>query len=150
MSRSLVITIRKNVNLSSNFDFNIIEVTDVINEISALDEKKNGTFKNIPTKCLKEASIECGPFLTRIWNEEVVGLGSFPKDLKLADVTPIFKKYDSTQVKNYRPVSVLPTVSKVFEKLMHAQIKNYINGSLSPFLCVCVCSCFTSFIITLI
>ena len=50
-------------------------------------------------------------------------------------MTPIFKKDDSTQVKHYRPVSVLPTVSKVCEKLMHAQIKNYIDGFLSPYLC---------------
>ena len=55
--------------------------------------------------------------------------------MKLADITPIFKKDNATQVKNYRPVSVLPTVSKIFERLMHIQIKNYIDAYLSPFLC---------------
>ena len=128
-----IIEIRNNVNSSSNFNFNEIEITDILKEISVLDEKKRGTFKNIPAKCLKEISIECGPYLARIWNEEVVGLNKFPKDLKLAaDVTPIFKKDNATQIKNYRPVSVLPTVSKIFERLMNIQIKNYIDGFLSP------------------
>ena len=121
--------------MSSKFNFNNIEVNNILKEISVLDKNKNGTFNNIPAKCLKETSNECAPFLARIWNEEVIGLNNFPKDLKLADVTPIFKKDNATQVKNYRPVSVLPTVSKIFERLMHNQIKNYIDAYLSPFLC---------------
>ena len=130
-----ITAIRNNVNLSSKFNFNNIEVSNILKEISVLDKNKNGTFNNIPAKCLKETSNECAPFLARIWNEEVIGLNNFPKDLKLADVTPIFKKDNATQVKNYRPVSVLPTVSKIFERLMHIQIKNYIDAYLSPFLC---------------
>ena len=42
----------------------------------------------------------------------------FPQTLKLADITPVYKKEDSTKVKNYRPVSVLSIVSKIFEQLM--------------------------------
>ena len=42
----------------------------------------------------------------------------------------MFKKEDSTKVKNYRPVRVLPTVSKIFEGL----ISKYINKFLPPFL----------------
>ena len=37
--------------------------------------------------------------------------------------------------KNYRPVSVLPTISKIYEKLMQKQINNYITNYLSPYLC---------------
>ena len=59
----------------------------------------------------------------------------FPDELKLADVTPIYKKDDPNKSKNYRPVSVLPVVSKVFEKIMHDQISQYINSFLTPCLC---------------
>ena len=59
----------------------------------------------------------------------------FPQKLTLADITPVYKKEDSTKVKNYRPFSVLPTVSKVFKQLMQKQISEYINQFLSPFLC---------------
>ena len=42
-------------------------------------------------------------------------------------MTPIFKKDDATCVKNYRPVSVLPSVSKVFERLMQDEMISYIE-----------------------
>ena len=55
--------------------------------------------------------------------------------LKLADITPIINKGDSTQAKNYRPVSVLYYVSKVFERIILKQLSEYIENILSPFLC---------------
>ena len=55
--------------------------------------------------------------------------------MKLADITPIFKKDDATLAKNYRPVSVLPVVSKIFERIMQKQITVYIEEHLSPYLC---------------
>ena len=60
---------------------------------------------------------------------------SFPNELKLADITPILKRDDSTLAKNYRPVSVLPCVSKMFERIMQKHIFQYIEKFLSPFLC---------------
>ena len=57
------------------------------------------------------------------------------KYLKLADVTPIFKKVDSSDVKNYRPISVLPVMSKVFERILQKQITEYIDKFMSPYLC---------------
>ena len=60
---------------------------------------------------------------------------SFPQNLKLAEVVPIFKKCDPTCAKNYRPTSVLPTSSKVFERLMHDQITTYMDAHLSIHLC---------------
>ena len=59
----------------------------------------------------------------------------FPDELKLADITPIYQKDDPNKSKNYRPVSVLPAVSKVFEKITHDQIIQYINSFLTPYLC---------------
>ena len=59
----------------------------------------------------------------------------FPESLKLADVTPVYKKGDPTLVSNYRPISALPILSKVFERLMHHQVSKYIHKHLSPLLC---------------
>ena len=59
-----------------------------------------------------------------IFNESLNNC-SFPDKLKLADITPIFKKEDATLEKNYRPVSVLPVVSKIFERLLQTQINSY-------------------------
>ena len=130
-----IISINNNVSPSSPFVFNNVEIENMLKEINNLDVKKQGNFGGIPAKCLMMGSEECCAYLTRVWNEEVVAKCTFSNDLKRADVTPIFKKSDSTATKNYRPVSVLPSVSKVFERLMQKQILNYIEQYLSPFLC---------------
>ena len=50
-------------------------------------------------------------------------------------MSPVFKKKGKTFVENYRPVSVLPTVSTIFERTIQKQISDYIGKILSPFLC---------------
>ena len=45
-----------------------------------------------------------------IWDIEIIKNKIFPTNLKVADISQIFKKEDSTLVKNYRPISVLPVV----------------------------------------
>ena len=77
----------------------------------------------------------CSPLYAAIQNQELFLNKNFPPKLKLANITPVYKKEDSTKVKNQRPVSVLPTVSKIFERLMQKQISEYINQFQSPFLC---------------
>ena len=59
----------------------------------------------------------------------------FPDKLKLADIAPIFKKGDATNVKNYRPISILPATSKIFERLLQKQISFHFEKHLSPFMC---------------
>ena len=58
---------------------------------------------------LKISSEICNVVLQNIWNSEIFGKLSFPKKLKLADITPVYKKKDPTLIENYRPVSVLPS-----------------------------------------
>ena len=71
----------------------------------------------------------------QIWNNEIIENKKFPSELKCADITPIFKKLECILKKNYRPVSILPVVSKIFERIMQNQIKSYVEKYLSPFLC---------------
>ena len=54
--------------------------------------------------------------------------------MKAADVTPIFKKNDDLDKENYRPVSVLPHVSKIIERVMYIQIENFMEDKLSKLL----------------
>ena len=70
------------------------------------------------------------PFLTNVWNIEIVSQHKFSDNLKLADVTPVIKKDDANLTKNYRPVSVLPIISKILKdcfksKLYHILINIY-------------------------
>ena len=59
----------------------------------------------------------------------------FPDRLKEAQVTPLFKKNDPLDKKNYRPVSVLTNISKVFEKVICEQLCLYFNDIFDNFLC---------------
>ena len=73
--------------------------------------------------------------LMKIWNTEVIKNHKFPKMLKKAEIKPIFKKLERYSVKNYRPISILPVVSKVFERIMQKQTNEYVGKYLSRYLC---------------
>ena len=53
--------------------------------------------------------------------------GIVPDELKLARVVPIFKSGDKTQTLNYRPISVLPSLSKLFERVIHNRISKFLE-----------------------
>ena len=76
-----------------------------------------------------------GELLRDIWNVEIVQNKIYPANLKLADITPIFKKLEKILVDNYRPVSILPTVTKIFERVMQKLMNTFVENILSPFLC---------------
>ena len=75
------------------------------------------------------------PLLNGIWNKEIITQKIFPNNLKLGDVTPVFKKENASLSKNYRPGSVLPAVSKIYERIVQKQILEYIDKQFSPHLC---------------
>ena len=102
--------------------------------IDALDKKKPTTFGNIPTWILKENKDIISPIITEMYNE-CSRNSIFPNSLKLADVTHVFKKDDKTKKDMYRPISILPPMSKIFEGIMYNQISSYIEKFLSPYLC---------------
>ena len=88
--------IKSNVNVSNNFFFKEVKFSDISKEISSLNSKKQGTKDRIPAKYLKTACSESSSYLTKVWNEEMLTENSFPQNLKLADVVPVFKKCDPT------------------------------------------------------
>ena len=55
--------------------------------------------------------------------------------MKIANITPVHKKDEPTDKKNYRPVSVLPLLSKVFERLLYDQLSDYLEKYLNTLLC---------------
>ena len=63
--------------------------------------------------------------LTKLINSSF-STGEFPNLLKTARVVPIFKGGDVDDIKNYRPISVLPAFSKVFERALYNRMVNYI------------------------
>ena len=61
-------------------------------------------------------------------------MGCFPDSLKEANISPIVKKDDPFDKSNYRPVSILPLISKVYERLIYNQLSEYTEPFLSHIL----------------
>ena len=57
-----------------------------------------------------------------------LSLGIFPNSLKIAKIIPIYKKDDPTQITNYRPISLLPSVSKILERIFNNRLDNFVEN----------------------
>ena len=64
-----------------------------------------------------------------------VDKSTFPSVLKHANITPVFKKGYRGSKENYRPVSILPVISKIFEKLLCNQTTPFMDQFLSKYQC---------------
>ena len=64
--------------------------------------------------------------LTLIINQSLI-TGIFPEKLKLAKVIPLYKKDDKLITNNYRPISLLTSISKLFEKVVFEQLSGYFS-----------------------
>ena len=78
------------------------------------------------TKLLKQISSFISPVLTIITNQSL-STGIFPEKLKIAKVLPLFKKGNCHHFDNYRPISLLPSISKVIERIVYDQLYEYFN-----------------------
>ena len=54
---------------------------------------------------------------------------TFPKKLKIAKVTPLFKLGDAENVTNYRPISVLPVFSNILDRIMYNRIYEHLKNN---------------------
>ena len=82
----------------------------------------DGVSFNVIKKCFGEL---CEP-LKYLFNLSIVK-GIFPDDLKIAKVTPIYKADNSSNISNYRPISVLPCFSKMLERIMYNRLQKYLK-----------------------
>ena len=64
-----------------------------------------------------------------------ISSNTFPDELKIVDVIPVYKKEDVNDKINYQPISLLPIISKIFEKFLYLQLETVANKIFSPKLC---------------
>lgn len=93
-----------------------------------LDPKKSTGFDGISVKILQNHKKDILPFLVQFINQTFES-GVFPDVLKIARVSPLYKAGDSENMNNYRPVSVLPSISKIIEKCMKKQILEFSSNN---------------------
>ena len=93
---------------------------EIIRDILNLDVSKACQNTDIPSKIIKENADIFASFLHSSFNTSVTN-SEFPSVLKQANITPVFKKGERYSKDKYRPVNVLPNVSKIFERCMFRQ-----------------------------
>ena len=81
---------------------------------------------NISGRFIKDAAPTLVKPVTQLCNLSI-RLSSFPTRCKIAKLKPIYKKGSKNDPQNYRPISLLPLISKVFEKVIHDQTQVYIS-----------------------
>ena len=91
--------------------------------VNSLNSSKSTGLDNIPPRFLKDAALFLKIPITYIINMSIVN-NEVPSELKSARVKPLFKKGVTSEVGNYRPVSILSTVSKILEKAVFVQLEN--------------------------
>jgi len=100
---------------------------EVLKTIKSLKNKDTKDIYGLSTKVLKQINEEIAYPITILINK-CMEEGVFPNELKVAVVTPIHKEGDIDTCANYRPISVLPTISKVFEAVIRDRLVKYFEG----------------------
>ena len=111
-----------------HFNFNTITESETLSIINKLKSKNSSGRDEISNKLLKSIKDEIAKPLTIIINQSLK-TGVFPDALKIAKVKPLYKKGDNFCLNNYRPISLLPTISKIFERVMFTQLYSYLNAN---------------------
>ena len=102
---------------NNSFAFTNVDENDVISIINNLEAKNSCGWDSISTKLLKQIVSGISKPLTILINQ-VLSTGIFPDKLKIDKIISIFSKDDQHNINNYRPISLLPTISKHFEKMI--------------------------------
>ena len=89
-----------------------------------MDENKAVGLDNLSDKFLKNGATVLA--ISQIYNLSIK-YSIFSSDCKIAKLKPLFKKGSKAAPKNYRPISLLPLVSKIIEKLIHDQTQSFLD-----------------------
>ena len=129
-----ILKIKEKIDGSDVFSFHPTDLESVIREILLLNTSKATPKDSIPPNIIKEY-YDIFAYKILIDFNFSVNCGTFPCNQKLADISPVFKKGDNLMKSNYRPVSILPALSKIFERLLFSQINAYMDPKLSMHQC---------------
>ena len=119
-----VIKIRENIQTQQNFYFTAVNDKYIEKLMQRMDPKKAQGYENIPNKLLRLGASGISSQVSQLVNH-CLNVCEFTDIMKLADVSSLFKKKDNLRKENYRPVSVLPSLSKVYERVMGQQLSDF-------------------------
>ena len=113
-----------------NFTFQPISTGYIRGILDHLNPRKAVGVDGITPGLLRLSAPVLAKEITKLINF-TISTSSWPSEWKSSNVTPVFKKDDDTQKSNYRPISILPAISKICEKVLYDQIYDAIQPHLS-------------------
>ena len=125
--------VRSRKDESAAFSIPPIAEADVVGYLLKIDSNKSTGVDDITSRMLKLAAPIIAPSITNLIKLSF-SLNVFPSRWKTAKVTPIFKRGDPTDVSNYRPISVLPTLSKIAERHVRNAVYSFLSENYSIYL----------------
>ena len=104
---------------------------EVLSVLRNLDQNKAQGPDGIPGRLLIETAYQIAPSLCQLYNKSL-RVGILSSEWKLDNVVLIHKRCKKSYVENYRPISLLPLISKVLERCVFYNIKNHVFGQVNP------------------
>ena len=114
-------------NQKNVFNFQYVDNEYVLKELLSLPDNKATGVDDIPSKLLKLCAEEIVSPLTYIINLSL-STGIFPNNWKKARICPVFKGGEDTEPCNYRPISILPVLSKIMERVVFNQLYPFLDS----------------------
>lgn len=120
------------LNNADSFFFQPVSDDEILEIVHRIKSKHTMDVYNVSTHLLKQI----GPVISKPLADNFnrcASQGIFPKQLKVSKTVPVFKKGNVNDCTNYRPISVLPAISKIFELAIAARLMHYmeVRGYLS-------------------
>ena len=117
----------KNLNLrGKNFSFAPVAPDTILKLLKQLNPAKSAGIDSLTGKFLKEGAPVLASPIADLVNLSI-SLSVFPDDCKIAKLKPLYKKEAKTKPKNYRPISLLPLLSKIIERRIHNQTQEFFD-----------------------
>ena len=120
-----------------NLSFEFVDKPKISKEINKFDGKNACQEHDTPVILIKSDKYLFSHFIYHNFNNSLFG-SNFPSNLKAVDILPTHKKKDKSHIENYRPISILPTLSKIYERCMYDQMYKYFDQILSKYQCLSI------------
>ena len=128
LAEKITPTLDINFYLKNRIDsqFSLVDEEHIVGIFNRFKNKSSYGCDNISNKLFKYAKSFLIKPLTLLINQ-TLSTGIFPNELKISRVRPLFKNGDTSNINNYRPISILPSISKIFEYVIFHQFFNYMS-----------------------
>ena len=109
-----------------SFNFEMVSHDCISKKLRMINVRKATGYDNIPAKLLRLAQNELTYPITNLVNNSI-SMSTFPDQLKCAELSPLYKKEDNLNKKNFRPVSILTGISKLYESVVNDQLLEFFS-----------------------